>query len=129
MTTDVNYVLERLSTLQTESGGYYGTNTTKLSKELGVTPRGLRKKIAKWKRNIKEFRDLRYLEKRPPSVTVDEFIEMESRLHSNPIEVKSRVLEDIRADRLGKGLRNLPSSTFYRTMEQTDLLVCLSSPL
>jgi hypothetical protein len=53
MTIDVNYVLERLSTRQIESGGYYGTDITKLSEELGVTPQGLRKQISKWKRNIK----------------------------------------------------------------------------
>ena len=75
MAIDVNYVLERLSTRQMESGGYYGTDVTKLSKELGVTPRGLRKQISGWKRSIKEFRNLRYLGKRPPSVTLTEFIE------------------------------------------------------
>jgi hypothetical protein len=75
MEIDVNYVLERLSSRQIESGGYYGAEVTELSKELGVTPQGLRKQIAGWKRSIKEFRDLRYLGKRPPSVTLTEFIE------------------------------------------------------
>lgn len=42
MTIDVNYVLERLSIRQIESGGYYGMDITKLSNELGVTPQGLR---------------------------------------------------------------------------------------
>jgi len=126
MAIDVNYVLKQLSTRQMESGGYYGTDITKLSKELGVTPQGLRKQISKWKGSIKEFRDLRYLGQRPPSVTLGEFMEIEARLHSNPIEVKSRVLEDIRADRLGMGLQNLPSSTFYRAMKQTDLYQFLS---
>ena len=126
MAIDVNYVLERLSTLQIESGGYYGTDVTKLSKELDVTPRGLRKQISEWKRSIKEFRDLRYLGKRPFSVTLNEFIEIEARMHLNPIEVKSHVLEDIRADRLCVGLQNLPSSTFYRAMKQTDLYQFLS---
>jgi hypothetical protein len=104
MATDVNHVLERLPTLQIESGGYYGIDITKLSKELGVTPRGLRKQIAGWKRSIKEFGNLRYLGKRPPSVTLTEFIEIEARIHSNPIEVKSRVLGDIRDDRLSKSI-------------------------
>jgi hypothetical protein len=127
MAIDVNYLLERLSTRQMESGGYYGTDVTKLSKELGVTPRGLRKQISWWKRSIKEFSDLRYLGKRPPSVTLNEFIEIEARMHSNPVEVKSRVLGDIRDDRLSKGLQNLPSSTFYRAMKQTDLYQFLSA--
>ena len=35
-------------------------------------------------------------------------------------------LEDIRADRLNKGVQNLPSSTFYRGMKQTDLYQFLS---
>jgi hypothetical protein len=93
MAIDINYVLELLSTLQIESGGYYGTDITELSKELGVTPRGLRKQISNWKTSIKEFRNLRYLGKRPPSVTLDEFVEIEARMHSNPLEVKSHVLE------------------------------------
>ena len=126
MAIDINYVLERLSTLQIESGGYYGIDITKLSKELGVTSRGLRKRISGWKKSIKEFRNLSYLGQRPPSVTLDEFIEIEARMHSNPIEVKSHVLEDIRADRLNKGVQNLPSSTFYRTMKQTNLYQFLS---
>ena len=109
-----------------ESGGYYGTDIAKLSKELGVTPQGLRKQISVWKRSIKEFRDLRYLGKRPPSVTLDEFIEIEARMRSNPLEVKSNVLEDIRADRHIEGLQNLPSSTFYWAMKQTDLYQFLS---
>ena len=61
-------------------------------------------------------------------MTLDEFIEMEARLHSNPIEVKSHVLKDIRADRLDNGLQNLPSSTFYRAMKQTDLSWFFSEP-
>ncbi len=59
-------------------------------------------------------------------MTLDEFIEMEVRLRSNPIEVKRRVLEDIWADRLDKGEQNLPSSSFYRAMKQTDLYQFLS---
>ena len=82
MTIDVNHVLERLSTRQVESGGYYGTYITKLSKEPGVTPQGLRKQISGWKRSIKEFRDLRYLGQRPPSVTLDEFIKIEACMHA-----------------------------------------------
>jgi len=126
MAIDVNYVLERLSTQQIESGGYYGTDITKMSKELGVTPRGLRKQISTWKRSIKEFHNLKYLGQRPPSVTLDEFIEIEARMYSNPIEVKSHVLEDITADRLSKGLQDLPSSSFYRARKQTDLYQFLS---
>jgi len=126
MTIDVNYVLERLSIRQIESGGYFGTYITELSNELGVTPQGLRKQISKWKRSKEEFRNLKYLGQHPPSVTLTEFIKIEARTHSNPIEVKSRILEDIRDDRLSKGLQNLPSSTFYRAMKQTDLYQFLS---
>jgi hypothetical protein len=91
-----------------------------------TTPQGLRKQIAGWKRSIKEFRVLGYLGKRPPSVTHTEFIKIEARMHSNPMEAKSRVLGDIRDDRICKGLQNLPSSTFYRAMKQTDLYQFLS---
>ena len=59
-------------------------------------------------------------------MTLDEFVEIEARLHSNPIEVKSHAIEDIRADRLREGLQNLSSSTLYRAMKQTDLLRFLS---
>jgi len=97
-----------------------------LSKELGVTPRWLRKQISKWKRRIKEFHNLKYLGQRPPSVALDEFIEIEARMHSNLIEVKRHVLEDIRADRHSKGLQDLPSFTFYRVRKQTDLYQFLS---
>lgn len=82
MAIDINYVLERLSTLEIESGGYYGIDITKLSKEQGVTPRGLGKQISMWKRSIKGFRNLRYLGQRPPSVTLDEFIEIEACTHA-----------------------------------------------
>ena len=121
MTIDVNYVLERLSIRQIESGGYYGTDITELSNELCVTPQGLRKQISKWKRSKEECRNPKYLGLRPPSVTLHEFIEIEARIHSNPIGVKSHVLEEFKADRLSMGLQNLPSSTFYRAMRQTDL--------
>jgi hypothetical protein len=126
MAMGVNYVLERLSTQQIESGGYYGTDITKMSKELGVAPRGLRKQISTWKRSIKEFHNLKYFGQRPPSVTLDEFIEIEACMYSNPIEVKSHVLEDITADRLSKGPQDLPSSTFYRARKQTELYQFLS---
>jgi hypothetical protein len=39
-------------------------------------------------------------------------------MHSNPIEVKSRVLGEIRDDRLSKGLQNLPSAASYRAMNK-----------
>jgi hypothetical protein len=53
MAIDINYVLERLSTRQMESVGYYGSDITELSKEVGVTPQGLRKQISQWKRKKK----------------------------------------------------------------------------
>ena len=59
-------------------------------------------------------------------MTFDEFIEIEARMHSNPLEVKSHVLEDIKADRLSKGLKDLSSPTFYRARKQTDLYQLLS---
>ena len=55
-----------------------------------------------------------------------EGVQIIQRMHSNPMEAKSRVLGDIRDDRLCKGLKNLPSSTFYRAMKQTDLYQFLS---
>jgi hypothetical protein len=108
MTIDANYVLERLSTQQIESGGYYGTDITKLSKELGVTPRGLRKQISTWKRSIKEFHNLKYLGQRPPSVTLEEFIEIEACMFSNPIEVKVMFLRISRPIVLVKDCKTYP---------------------
>jgi hypothetical protein len=75
MTIDVNYVLERLSIRQIESGRYYDTDITEPSNELCVTPQALRKQITKWKRSKEEFRNLKYSGQRPPSVTLTEFIE------------------------------------------------------
>ena len=51
-------------------------------------------------------------------MTLNEFIEIEARMYSNPIEVKSNVLADFTAGRLSKGLQDLPSSTFYRARKQ-----------
>ena len=82
MVIDVNYVLERLSIRQIESGGYFGTDISELSNELGVTPQGLRKQISKWKRSKEEFQNLKYLGQRPPSVTLTEFIEIEARTYA-----------------------------------------------
>ena len=82
MAIEINYVLKRLSTRQIESGGYYGADITELSKELGVTPQGLRKQISKWKRSKEEFRNLKYLGQRPPSATLTEFIEIEARTYA-----------------------------------------------
>jgi hypothetical protein len=48
------------------------------------------------------------------------------RTHSDPIEVKSRLLEDILDDRLNKGWQNLPSSIFYRAMKQTVMYLFIS---
>jgi hypothetical protein len=63
MAIDANYVLERLSTRHIESGGYYGTDVTELSKELFVTPQGLKKTNLEVEE--KEFRDLRYCQVGP----------------------------------------------------------------
>jgi ribosomal 30S subunit maturation factor RimM len=53
-----------------------------------------------------------YLGRYRPSI--DEFLEIEERIHSNPLEVKSHILSDLQDTRKIKGEEAIPTSTFYR---------------
>jgi hypothetical protein len=49
---------------------------------------------AKWIKEEPDFLNLIYLGKSPPSITLDEFIEIKDRIQSNPLELKKHLLSD-----------------------------------
>ena len=69
-----DYVLKYLQDKQETEGGYTGNDITAFAKQLGVTERGLRKQISNWINNYKEFKQLIYLGKEKPSITLSESI-------------------------------------------------------
>ena len=81
-----DYVLKFLQEKQETEGGYSGNDLTKLAEVLGVTSRGIRKRISNWKKNDKEFKQLIYLGKEKPSITLSEFLEIEYKFAENPIQ-------------------------------------------
>jgi len=87
-----NYVLKYLRKKQEIESGYTGNDLTEFSKKLGVTVRGLRKRLSNWINNDKEFKQLIYLGKEKPSITLSEFLEIEHKFVKNPIQVKKRYL-------------------------------------
>ncbi|MCG7850122.1 MAG: hypothetical protein MIO93_13240, partial [ANME-2 cluster archaeon] len=102
-------------------GGYTGNDLTEFSKQLGVTARGLRKRISNWINNDKEFKQLIYLGKEKPSITLSEFLEIEHKIVKNPIQVKKGIYDEIQTKRDLKNLAPLSKSTYYRKVEQTLL--------
>src|SRR3989337_20075 len=63
-------VLKYLQDKQETEGGYTGNDLTVFAEQLGVTTRGLRKRISNWINNDKEFKPLIYLGKATPSITL-----------------------------------------------------------
>ncbi len=116
-----DYVLKFLQDKQETEGGYTGNDLTELAKLLGVTARGLRKRISNWINNDKEFKPLIYLGKEKPSVTLLEFLEIKQKFEKNPIQIKKGVLDDIQTKRDSENLLHLSKSTYYRKVDQTLL--------
>ncbi len=54
-------VLAYLRELEERNGGYYGTDLMNLAEKLGVTWRGLKKRLMKWLKEDKVFIGLHYL--------------------------------------------------------------------
>ena len=94
-----DYVLKYLRNKQEIEGGYTGNDLTEFSKQLGVTARGLRKRISNWINNDKEFEELIYLGKEKPSITLSEFLEIEHKIVKNPIQVKKGIYDEIQTKR------------------------------
>jgi hypothetical protein len=111
-------VLACLRELEDNNGGYYGTDVINLAKELGVTWYSLKKMLTKWLREDDAFKGLHYLGQHKPTITLGEFITVEGRITSNPLEVKGHILSDINKERQGSGKEPLAKSTFYRATKQ-----------
>ena len=116
-----DYVLKFLQEKQETEGGYSGNDLTKLAEVLGVTSRGIRKRISNWKKNDKEFKQQIYLGKEKPSITLSEFLEIEQKFVENPIQVKKGIFDEIQTKRDLDNLSPLSKSTYYRKVDQTLL--------
>jgi len=114
-------VLAYLREFEERNGGYYGTDLMNLAEKLGVTWRGLKKRLAKWLKEDKAFIGLHYLGNHKPSITLNEFIEIENRIVSNPLEVKSHIYSDINKERETSGKESIAKPTFYRAARQTSI--------
>jgi hypothetical protein len=114
-------VLKYLQNRQETEGGYTGNDITEYAQQLGVTARGLRKRISNWINTDKEFKQLIYLGKEKPSITLSEFLEINHKFVENPIQVKKGVLDDIQTKRVLENLPSLSKSTYYRKVDQTLL--------
>jgi hypothetical protein len=114
-----DYVLKYLQDKQETEGGYTGNDLTAFAQQLGVTERGLRKRISNWINNYKEFKQLIYLGKEKPSITLSEFLEIEYKFSENPIQVKNGIFDEIQRKRDLLNLEPLSKSTYYRKVNQT----------
>jgi hypothetical protein len=54
-------VLSYLKKLEEKNGGFYGTDLMNFAEKLGVTWRGLRKRILEWLNNDPDFSTFHYL--------------------------------------------------------------------
>ncbi len=123
-----NRVLEYLKRLQKEFGGYYGTDIANLADELGVSWYGVQKRISFWKKNDSAFKSFVYLGRNRPSITLNEFMNIESHISSNPLEIKQHILSDLQIEREASGKELIAKTTFYRVAEQVTLSKYSSSP-
>ena len=114
-------VLGYLKQLQEEHGGYYGTDIANLANDLGVTWHGLQKRLSFWKKNDSAFKSFVYLGQHRPSITLNEFMEIESRVSSNPLEIKQHILSDLQTEREVIGKESITQPTFYRVAKQVTL--------
>ena len=116
-----DYILKYLQDKQKTEGGYTGNDLTIFAEQLGVTARGLRKRISNWINNDKDFKQLIYLGKEKPSITLSEFLEIEYKFVENPIQVKKGIYDEIQTKRDLENLKPLSKSTYYRKVDQTLL--------
>ncbi len=88
MKIDRDYVLAHLRKLKEQYGGYFGTDLSNLARELRVTLFGLRKILGKWLKEDPAFASLYYLGKTKPTITRNEYKEIENRRDKKPLEIK-----------------------------------------
>jgi hypothetical protein len=121
MTIERDYVLAYLRKLEKQYGGYFGTDILNLAMELGVTWHGLRKKLHEWLKGDPDFSIFHYLGRHRPSITLNEFMEIESRIVSNPLEVKSHIYSDINKERADLNEKSITKPAFYRAAERIHI--------
>ncbi len=120
------HVLRFLQSKQESEGGYTGNDLTELAELLGISSRGLRKRLSNWVKNDKEFAQFIYLGKDKPSITLAEFFEIEQQIAVDPSQVKKGIYDDIQNKRDLKNLETIPKSTFYRRVNQILLSLYFS---
>lgn len=118
MKANRDIVLTYLRELEEKNSGYYGTDLKILAKEFGMTPHGLKKMLMKWLKEDLAFLGLHYLGKHEPSITPNESMDIESRITSNPLEMKSHIFSDINKEREASRKELMPKTTFYRATKQ-----------
>ncbi len=82
---------------------------------------GLKKRLGKWLTEDPAFASLRYLGMRRPTITRDEFKEIENRRDKKPLEVKKHILDDLNKERNSAGIPGIAERTFYRAAKKTDV--------
>ncbi len=121
MKIDRDYVLAYLRKMEEQNGGYFGTDLLNLASELSVTLFGLKKVLGKWLKEDSAFTSLHYLGMHKPTITLNEFIEIENRRIQNPLEVKKQILDDLNKERDSTGKPGIKERIFYYAVEQTDI--------
>ncbi len=119
-------VLTYLQGKQESCGGYTGKDITELAEFLNVTSQGLNRRLAYWVQKDKEFKQLIYLGKEKPSITLAEFFEIEQQIAADPLQVKKGIYDDLQSKRDLKNLETIPKSTFYRRVDQILLSLYFS---
>jgi len=79
------------------------------------------KKLSLCKENDARFEGLVYLGRNRPLVTLNEFMEIKSRISSNPLEIKQYILSDLQTKRKANGKEVITRPTFYRVAKQATL--------
>jgi len=105
---------------QDENGGYTGQDITELAKKLSVSEWGLKKRIDFWTQTDTNFAELKYLGERSIPMTLDDFFIINQSLRSNPLILKTDILEEVNKIRSYQGLIPIPEATFYRIAEQCE---------
>ncbi len=121
MKIDRDYVLAYLRKLEEQNGGYFGTDLLNLAGELSVTLFGLKKVLGKWLKEDSAFASLHYLGMHKPTITLNEFTEIENRRAKNPLEIKKQILDDLNKERDSTGKPGIKERIFYYAVEQTDI--------
>lgn len=121
-----DYVLKFLRCKQESEGGYTGNDLTELAELLGISSRGLRKRLSNWIKNDKEFAQFIYLGREKPSITLAEFFEIEQQIATDPLKVKKGIYDDLQNKRELNNLETIPKSTFYRRVDQILLSLYFS---